>query len=342
MRPAGLTSGSSHAMSGRSTVVALAGRRIDAHDADDERFPLARIRLVAGRLRIVLGALHCTTLVSSAANGADLVALTWPVSGASACASSCRSPSRASASRPSSIVPAASCGAGCSTTSCDEARAAGDLVRALARGKSDREAFDGGERAHYRRGHRAGGRRPPEARGGWGRRLGRHVAWQGRRDGGVRGAHSVRTASPVHRCPAQPLDTAGYWARRHTRSLAKRIDATEQKRLLALDGGGIRGLITLEVLAEIERRCCSARPGRATTSASPTTSTTSPAPAPARSSPPASRSAWRSTRSARSTSRTARRCSTRRACCGASATSSRTRSSRADSCKAAYDRASDT
>src|SRR5688500_16210252 len=57
------------------TVVALAGRRVDADDAAVARFPLARIRVVAGRLRTVFGALHCTTLVCSAANGADLVAL---------------------------------------------------------------------------------------------------------------------------------------------------------------------------------------------------------------------------------------------------------------------------
>jgi uncharacterized protein len=36
-------------------------------------------------------------------------------------------------------------------------------------------------------------------------------------------------------------------------SYLDRIDARGQKRLLALDGGGIRGVITLEVLAEIER-----------------------------------------------------------------------------------------
>jgi hypothetical protein len=57
------------------TVVALAGRRIDAEGAEPPRFPLARApevrRLVADELR----ALEARALVCSAACGADLVAL---------------------------------------------------------------------------------------------------------------------------------------------------------------------------------------------------------------------------------------------------------------------------
>ena len=37
-------------------------------------------------------------------------------------------------------------------------------------------------------------------------------------------------------------------------SIAERIARPGPKRLLALDGGGIRGLISVELLAEIERR----------------------------------------------------------------------------------------
>ena len=62
-------------MSSNATVVALVGRRMDAPDAPTERFPSARIGVVADRLRRLFSALHCTTLVCSAANGADLVAL---------------------------------------------------------------------------------------------------------------------------------------------------------------------------------------------------------------------------------------------------------------------------
>ena len=35
-------------------------------------------------------------------------------------------------------------------------------------------------------------------------------------------------------------------------TLSERIRATGPKRILALDGGGIRGIITLEILARIE------------------------------------------------------------------------------------------
>jgi hypothetical protein len=62
-------------MPNKPAIVALAGRRIDAGDARVERFPLHGIGVVAGRLRALFGRLRCTTLVCSAANGADLVAL---------------------------------------------------------------------------------------------------------------------------------------------------------------------------------------------------------------------------------------------------------------------------
>lgn len=56
-------------------VVALAGRRIDAPDADTPRFPPANEDSVRDRLHHVFEELGATTLVSSAACGADLVAL---------------------------------------------------------------------------------------------------------------------------------------------------------------------------------------------------------------------------------------------------------------------------
>lgn len=56
-------------------VVALAGRRIDPTDAAEPRFPSASAALVGGRIRAKLTELGATTLVSSAACGADLLAL---------------------------------------------------------------------------------------------------------------------------------------------------------------------------------------------------------------------------------------------------------------------------
>ena len=55
-------------------MVALAGRRIDA-PSDPSRFPLEHVALVAERLRTTFEAEGATTLVCSAACGADLVAL---------------------------------------------------------------------------------------------------------------------------------------------------------------------------------------------------------------------------------------------------------------------------
>src|SRR5581483_9281564 len=56
-------------------IVALAGRRIDAPDAAEPRFPLENRQVVAERLHQALARLRPRALVSSAACGADLVAL---------------------------------------------------------------------------------------------------------------------------------------------------------------------------------------------------------------------------------------------------------------------------
>ena len=56
-------------------IVALAGRRIDKPDADAPRFPLTSVDLVRGRLHHLLSVKKVTTLVCSAACGADLLAL---------------------------------------------------------------------------------------------------------------------------------------------------------------------------------------------------------------------------------------------------------------------------
>ena len=57
------------------TVVALAGRRIDAPGADPPRFPPERVPAVRQRLVDMLAAEQAAVLVCSAACGADLVAL---------------------------------------------------------------------------------------------------------------------------------------------------------------------------------------------------------------------------------------------------------------------------
>jgi hypothetical protein len=56
-------------------VVALAGRRTDAPDTDVARFPLSSVETVRSKLYNLLIANQATKLVSSAACGADLVAL---------------------------------------------------------------------------------------------------------------------------------------------------------------------------------------------------------------------------------------------------------------------------
>ena len=56
-------------------VIALSGRRIDALDAKEPRFPLANAELVRLRIRSMLRAQAASVLVSSAACGSDLIAL---------------------------------------------------------------------------------------------------------------------------------------------------------------------------------------------------------------------------------------------------------------------------
>jgi hypothetical protein len=56
-------------------VVVLAGRRIDEPGAERPRFPLTNVEAVAERLQNVLADLKTEVLVSSAACGADLLAL---------------------------------------------------------------------------------------------------------------------------------------------------------------------------------------------------------------------------------------------------------------------------
>jgi len=57
------------------TVAALAGRRVDAPDAQSVRFPSENTRLVRGRIQQELEHLDVHDLVCSAACGADLLAL---------------------------------------------------------------------------------------------------------------------------------------------------------------------------------------------------------------------------------------------------------------------------
>lgn len=61
---------------GPGVVIALAGRRIDAAGAVPRRFPSENVPRVAERLRTLFEREYATTLVSSAACGADLVAQT--------------------------------------------------------------------------------------------------------------------------------------------------------------------------------------------------------------------------------------------------------------------------
>ncbi len=56
-------------------VVALSGRRIDETNTGESRFPLANVELVRSRIRSLLKSRHAVALVSSAACGADLIAL---------------------------------------------------------------------------------------------------------------------------------------------------------------------------------------------------------------------------------------------------------------------------
>ena len=56
-------------------IIALAGRRVDTADAKEPRFPLRNVESVRTRARAVLKEVGATALVSSAACGADLIAL---------------------------------------------------------------------------------------------------------------------------------------------------------------------------------------------------------------------------------------------------------------------------
>jgi len=56
-------------------IIALAGRRIDAPEASVARFPLRNVPLVEQRLGKLFEEVSATMLISSAACGADLVAL---------------------------------------------------------------------------------------------------------------------------------------------------------------------------------------------------------------------------------------------------------------------------
>ena len=59
----------------RPAIAALAGRRIDAADAAEARFPLANVASVRAKIAAVLRAHHVAALVASAACGADLIGL---------------------------------------------------------------------------------------------------------------------------------------------------------------------------------------------------------------------------------------------------------------------------
>jgi hypothetical protein len=56
-------------------IIALAGRRVDSADAKEPRFPLGNLEMVRTRARAVLIEKGAIALVSSAACGADLIAL---------------------------------------------------------------------------------------------------------------------------------------------------------------------------------------------------------------------------------------------------------------------------
>jgi hypothetical protein len=56
-------------------ILGLSGRRIDATDAEQVRFPLQNVERVTASLRTLLIGTGATWLVSSAACGADLIAL---------------------------------------------------------------------------------------------------------------------------------------------------------------------------------------------------------------------------------------------------------------------------
>jgi hypothetical protein len=61
-------------------IVALAGRRIDAFDAKERRFPLENVELVSMRVRELLKVEAASGVVCSAACGVDLIALAAAIS----------------------------------------------------------------------------------------------------------------------------------------------------------------------------------------------------------------------------------------------------------------------
>src|ERR1700683_4963453 len=56
-------------------IIAVSGRRVDTADAKQPRLPLGNVELVRTRVRTLLKESGATALVSSAACGADLIAL---------------------------------------------------------------------------------------------------------------------------------------------------------------------------------------------------------------------------------------------------------------------------
>ena len=56
-------------------IISLAGRRVDAADAQQQRFPRENVEIVQQRIGTALEEFDATVLVSSAACGADLLAL---------------------------------------------------------------------------------------------------------------------------------------------------------------------------------------------------------------------------------------------------------------------------
>jgi hypothetical protein len=56
-------------------IIALAGRRVDPADATESRFPPDKVGVVKDRIRNIFECRQATTLVCSAACGADLLAL---------------------------------------------------------------------------------------------------------------------------------------------------------------------------------------------------------------------------------------------------------------------------
>lgn len=59
----------------KTSVVSLAGRRVDAEGINPRRFPLANVPIVRKRLAELLAVEDATAIVCSAACGADLIAL---------------------------------------------------------------------------------------------------------------------------------------------------------------------------------------------------------------------------------------------------------------------------